>query len=171
MLFFTFVIAAATLVQGGTSIYQWRVANRALDANERAWLIGTFSGLTISPKEGVTLNTRVGNYGKSPAFAISTGIGHTWTRSMPSGRIPVTEDTVEYTLPPGQGHQIPGSGRVPDISESEIKEVLSGKVMFLWFRIEYSDPYSDERYSVECWKYDAAHGGLSHCPRGSSAHR
>ncbi len=52
MVFFTFVIAAATIGQAVTTYLQWGVSRKALDATERAWLFSSVERFYISDEPG-----------------------------------------------------------------------------------------------------------------------
>lgn len=198
MVFFTAVIAAATIVQGLTSFYQWDISRKALDANERAWVLVQAQGFALRPQtfaenpQGFPLlNGVMVNSGKSPAFRVVYVARVSFELARPD--IPPEEsgdwkEASGLDLAPGGGTggtsllyaTFGPKGFPPEKYAAVEKGDLS---LFIWVFVRYSDPFSDDRFTQKCIRYSpksvdvtrgaggAAFSGLILCPSRYQIHR
>lgn len=152
---------------------QLELGQKALDANERAWLIGGPAKVEVRQDGVLSITTTFGNVGKSPAFFVRHNVGISGVHLAPEEGDALKGGSV-LTLSPVN---VPGSTVTtvtprPDVTPEQIKLIMSGRApFFVWLRIKYSDPFSGDpgektRDTLECWSYDAKRSALVVCPSG-----
>ena len=170
--FVSFITMGAVIYYAGVAYQQWQTAERTLDINERAWLIGSYASIGLeADKKTLVITTKFTNAGKSPAFRVRHNVGITGVLVAPSDDAAFKE---------GEGSQIalPPAGVVttttprPDVTPQQLELIFSGKAaFFVWLRVTYTDPFSGDslknaRDTLECWRYDALMKGMALCPSG-----
>ncbi len=145
--------------------------HKALDSNERAWLIGRAN---IKRADNGLLIAMVGfkNVGKSPAFYVRFNVVNTSTPSGPIIELPLSGSGSEITLTQN-GEVLPGPWPLAGISLKDIPDIETGhRPLFIWLGIKYSDPFSGDpnvkdRYTQECWVYTPMRRDLAVCQSGN----
>ncbi len=147
-----------------------RLARSALDANERAWLIGAVAKIDVDKDGIMSVMATFMNAGKSPAFYVRHHGEKTEALVAPVIQLPLGGSGSEITLP--QGGTVTSATRFVSIPPQEVREILAGqKQFFFWLAIKYSDPFTGDpnvkdRETLECWTYSLQLKGLAICPRG-----
>jgi hypothetical protein len=166
-------IALFTLALVVTSTLQWcalrdqsQKMNKALDTNERAWVLVQARGFVmrpppvgVNPKGYPALTGVMINSGKSPAFKIVYIARVSFELVRPD--IPAADST-EWTEG-SAGDLLPG-GNPPEIIHvffgpkgfppEKYTSVESGDLtLFIWIFARYSDPFSDDRFTQKCVRY------------------
>jgi len=163
MVIFTGVIAFVTTVQATTSYLQWNVMQKALDANERAWVIPSApSGIQLEPNQSLTVGAILKNYGKGPAFDVTLS----WHTGFSLSSIPpVQRKPGESKAPLMSGEAAPVTLHVKPMSTSDVADVKAGtKTFFLIGDVVYSDPFAtSDRTTRVCFKYVPPAAGWTHC--------
>ncbi len=165
---FTILIFFVTGVYAFVSYLQWDISREALDANERAWLLGTAAKLEVGPDGMLVISAAFKNFGKSPAFDVRHNVGITPVHAAPEDGDALKGGS-EIQLPPGGMVEKTGGPR-PDVTPEQIKLILAGRAqLFVWLRIRYRDPFTPSqrtRDTLECWCYDAKLSNLVVCSGG-----
>lgn len=172
MVFFTGVIALFAVVQAANTYLQWQTAQKAIDASERARLIGVSARFYVIDGKLATVAVKFLNGGKGPAFSIQHDVQHTRDTTAPS--TPILAGS-ELTLISGASTET--VVKFTDISKDDIERIFKGWQPFIvWLRIKYSDPFSDNRYTQACWffnaqMYDSKIQQLTICGPGGQVYR
>lgn len=155
MIAITAAICFAGIVQACSAIMQWKAMQRALDTNERAWVImSPPSPMIFEPNSPITLTGALTNYGKSPAFHVTMSWNRLFSIDPPPPEPQRLGGEPRGPLVPGQS--IPVNIHVKPFSTPDTADVKAGsKNFFLVGNILYSDPFSDDkdRFTRVCWQY------------------
>lgn len=165
LIFLVAVLAAAaagaaayyTYRQAQVALLQWKSMEKALDANERAWLLmNAPSPLVLEPDKPIILGITLTNYGKSPAFRIIMDWSWDHIFSITPPPLELKRHGGEPEDPLGPGQSMPVMIKLRSFTTEEIKEIKTGiKPFFLVGDVLYTDPFAKEdRFSRVCWRYD-----------------
>lgn len=149
------------------------LSRTALDANERAWLIGGPAKMEVRQDGVLIITTTFNNASKCPAFFVRHNVGITGVHVAPEDGDALTKGSV-LSVGPGNapGSKVTNVTPRPDVTTDQIKLIMSGRApFFVWLRIKYSDPFSGDptkrtRDTLECWSYDARQSALVICSGG-----
>ena len=145
MTFFTFVIAAATIVQAWTSFHQFQAFR--LDA--RAWVgVVPTTALPLAPNQEMLFRTMAKNFGKSPAFRIAMRTYPTLGQK-PRPRLQRQHGQPTFSLIPGE--ESSGFAIVQQMPTAAVDDVRGGtQELYVWIEVLYDDPFRENRYSRNC---------------------
>ncbi len=156
--------------QRATMRGQLRLAERALDSTDRAWLIGAMSARDAD--DGLILAVvRFRNSGKAPAFYVRFRVVPAKTSAEPTIELPLGGLGSEITLAPGDQIE-PVALPLIGISPTFAAQVRRGQgTLYVWLAIKYSDPFTGDpnvkdRYTQECWFYEPLRREFVVCPGG-----
>ena len=132
------------------------ISRKALDANERAWLIEDVTSFFLADvKRLPAFIVHTKNAGKSPAW----GIRHVVACRFDSARPSFIPDPYpnELTIAPGEKRE--RTLKCWSTSTQDAAEMAKGREFWLWILTLYNDPFAvgKDRKSLECW----------HRPKGS----
>jgi hypothetical protein len=159
--------AVSSWIAVGIGARSLELNRRALDSNQRAWLMGATAKLDVGQDGILVITTMFKNFGKSPAFDVRHNVGITGVPVAPEVGDALTGGS-EIQLP--EGGTVTSEWRRSDVTADQIKLIMSGAApFFVWLRIMYADPFSSAdrtRDTLECWRYDAHQRALVICPSG-----
>lgn len=160
------LVATATVIYTVLSLWQLSLMQKALDSNERAWLIAGSATLSFTD-DGFIVNVLFRNHGKSPAFKGRHIINRTDRLSAPTSAIDASADLVRPV-----GTDVESKKTFSGFRKDRLDRMIRGsEPVVIWFRVEYSDPFSDTRYTQQCWVYNTLKERLVLCPPGHDVFR
>ena len=164
MVWFTGVVAFVGAIQAASSYMQWETMRKALDANERAWVIPSAPTiLMLEANKPIILNAILKNYGKSPAFDVTLS----WKTGFSTSPAPP-----EPQRQPGASKSPMMAGEASTVeihlqamSTSDTEDIKAGtKTFFMLGQVIYSDPFAtNDRFTRTCFRYMPKEGNWSHC--------
>lgn len=165
------IVATYTIV----TYRQWQemkasveISRKALDSNERAWLITELDEFKLADKAGVpAFSVRVKNAGKSPAWAIRHVVECRFDADQPK----IVRDPwpIDLTISPSAERR--RTLKCWSIASKEAAEMHRGtREFWFWILTLYRDPFTtQDRRSLECWHRFAGPGQtLEPCGIGSN---
>ena len=142
MVWFTGIVAVVGAIQAVSSYLQWDTMRRALDANERAWVIPSSPSLLIlEAYQLIKLNAIMKNYGKSPAFDVTLRWQSTFSISPAPPEPQRSTGASKTPMTPGETGTV--EINLPAFSTSDTADIKAGtKNWFLLGEVIYSDPFA-----------------------------
>ncbi len=148
------ILVATTIGYVVVSYLQWQamitsndLTRKALDANERAWVIGSIHDPKTDAKGHFFFPFTLKNVGKSPAFHVKVSPAFTFDESPPDqSRIDLGGS--DALLGPGEAEQ-----GVTDLAPELESAIRANRSFYVWILVRYSDPFAPKRFTRECFQY------------------